>query len=277
VQEIGPFTMVAIRLLIGSAALLAVAAFRKPALPKTRQEWWALVVIGITNTAVPFALISWGQQHIDSTVSSILGGSFPLFVAVLAHFLLNDDRLTLARLVGVLVGFGGVVLLIGRGSSTSSEMEMLGQLAVLGAMLFYAYASIYTRLKAQGISLIIQSLVPLLVADAVLWLAVPFTELPFQLPQLVDTWVAILWLAVISSCVAYLLFFYLLHSIGPTRTALMSYMFPLVGVISGALFLDEKIDLRMIAGGALVLFSVLIVNDSLAGIWRWLKAQRQPG
>lgn len=274
VQEIGPFTMLAIRLLIGSAALLAVAVYRKPPLPKTRQEWWALVVIGITNTAVPFALISWGQQYIDSAVAAILSGSLPLFVAILAHFFLMDDRLNLVRLVGVLVGFGGVLVLIGGGSAAGGGLAMLGQLAMLLAMVFYAFAAIYTRLKAQGIPQIIQALVPLVVADAALWALVPFTELPFQLPRQIDTWIAIIFLAVISSCLAYLLYFYLLHSIGPTRTLFVTYMFPLVGVISGAVFLGEKIDLQMVIGGALVLFSVLIVNDTLGGLWRWWKSQR---
>jgi drug/metabolite transporter (DMT)-like permease len=274
VQEIGPFTMLAIRLLIGSAALLVVAIYKKPSLPQSRQEWWVLVVIGITNTAVPFALISWGQQYIDSAVSAILSGSLPLFVAVLAHFFLKDDQLNLARLVGVLVGFGGVVVLIGGGSAAGGGMGMLGQLAVLLAMVFYAFAAIYTRLKTHGISQIIQALVPLIVADAVLWLLVPFTELPFQLPRQVDTWAAIIFLAVISSCLAYLLYFYLLHSIGPTRTLFVTYMFPLVGVISGAVFLGEQIDLQMVIGGALVLFSVLIVNDTLGGLWRLWKIQR---
>ena len=92
VQEIGPFTLVAIRLLIGAAALGVVAAFRKLALPKTGKEWLALAVIGITNTAVPFVLMSWGQQYIDSAMSSIINVSKPLFVAVLAHFFLKDDQ-----------------------------------------------------------------------------------------------------------------------------------------------------------------------------------------
>ncbi|MEN8241434.1 MAG: DMT family transporter [Chloroflexota bacterium] len=276
VQEIGPVTMLAIRLLLGSLFLLAVAAFQKPAWPKSRQEWVVLAVIGITNTAVPFVLISWGQQYIDSTVSSILSGSVPLFVAILAHYFLKDDRLSLGRFVGVLVGFGGVVVLIGQGTAAGGGLGMQAQLAVLLAMVFYAFSAVYTRLKAHDISPVIQSLVPLIVADGLLWLLVPFTEMPFQLPEQLNTWGAILWLAVISSGIAYLLYYYLLHSIGPTRTLLVTYMFPLIGVISGAVFLGEQINLRMITGGALVLFSVLIVNNSLGNLWHWFKARRQP-
>ena len=159
----------------------------------------------------------------------------------------------------------------------SSGLGMLGQIAVLLAMLFYGFAAIYTRLKARGIPQIIQALVPLIVADALVWLIVPFTEMPFQLPQQVDTWGAILFLAIVSSCLAYLMYYYLLHAIGPTRTTFITYMFPLVGVISGAAFLGERIDLRMIAGGALVLFSVLIVNDTLGGLWRRWRNLGQPG
>ena len=111
VQEIGPFTLVAFRLLFGILGLLLVVAISRPEWPKTRRQWLALVLLGITNTAVPFTLISWGEQYIDSAVAAILNSTVPLFTMVIAHFALSDDRLSAARLAGLLTGFAGVVIL----------------------------------------------------------------------------------------------------------------------------------------------------------------------
>jgi len=114
VQEIGPFTLVAFRLLVGAAALGLVLLVRRQALPRRWENWAPLAVMGITNTALPFVLISWGEQTVDSAVAAVLTGGVPLFVLILSHFLIRDERITLPRLAGLLLGFGGVVLLAAR-------------------------------------------------------------------------------------------------------------------------------------------------------------------
>jgi drug/metabolite transporter (DMT)-like permease len=129
-------------------------------------------------------------------------------------------------------------------------------------------------LKGGEFPPIIQALGSLIAADVAVWLVVPFTELPFCIPQQLETWAAIFWLGVIGSFFGYLMFFYLLKSIGPTRTAFVTYRYPLVGVFAGAVFLGEQIHLRMLAGGAVVLLSVLIVNGALRELWRKMKTQR---
>jgi len=239
-----------------------VVAFTRPQWPGSRRLWLVLVVLGLTNTAVPFVLISWGELYIDSAVAAILNSTVPLFTMVIAHLFLSDDRLTLPRLVGLLAGFAGVIVILSRDLDFNGGFEgsVLGQVAVLIAALFYAGSGVYARRNTHGLSPIVQALVPLLVADSAIWLAVPLTESPFTLPQLSLTWLAVVWLGLVGSCFAYLLYYYLLHSIGPTRTTLVTYVFPLVGVALGVLFLNELLDWQLFVGGSMVVGSIAVVN-----------------
>lgn len=261
VQEIGPFTLVGFRLLFGVLGLLAVAAVRRPTLPRDGRTWRVLLFLGLINTALPFVLISWGEQFIDSAVASILNGTVPLFTLVIAHLFLHDDRITLARVLGLVTGFAGVVVLMSRDLEPEGlRGNLLGQGAVLAAAISYAVASVYARRNLRGVQPLVQALVPLLSADAVAWLAVPFVEWPLQIPALPMTWLALLWLGLLGSCLAYLLYFYLLHALGPTRATMVTYVFPVVGLILGVVFLGERADWNLALGALLISASIGVVN-----------------
>jgi drug/metabolite transporter (DMT)-like permease len=262
VQEIGPFLLVALRLLFGILGLTVVVIYTHPAWPKERRLWMALAVLGITNTALPFVLISWGEQYIDSAVAAVLNSTVPLFTMLIAHFTLRDDRITATRLIGLLVGFAGIIILLSRDLVSGAQANLLGQAAVLLAALFYAGSSVFARKNTQGLTPMVQALVPLVVADALMWLVTPLVEAPLALPSLPLTWLAIAWLGLIGSCLAYLLFYYLLHSVGPTRTTLVTYVFPVVGVVLGVVFLNELLDWQLFVGGAMVVGSIVLVNKS---------------
>ena len=263
-EEIGPFALVAWRVLFGILGLLVVVALKRPDWPKSRKVWGALAVLGLTNTAIPFVLISWAELHIDSAVASILNGSLPLFTTVIAHFALTDDKLTRQRILGLLVGFVGVFVLIRRDAGGDLEFNLLAQGAMILAVLFYAYSGIYARLNTKEVTPIIHALIPLITADVLLWGIAPVVESPFTLPTLAMTWWAILWLGLVGSCVAYLLYFYLLHSVGPTRSSMVTYTFPLVGVTLGVGFLGERLDFSLVLGALLILASLYIVNREKA-------------
>ncbi len=145
VQEIGPFTLVAFRLLFGLLGLSVVAAYTRPEFPKQRRMWLILTIIGFTNNALPYVMISWGEQYIDSAVAAILNSTTPLFAMVFAHLFLRDDRLTLPRLVGILVGFAGIVILVSRDLLSGLQINLLAQLAVLLASVLYAGTSVFAR------------------------------------------------------------------------------------------------------------------------------------
>jgi drug/metabolite transporter (DMT)-like permease len=260
-NEIGPVMVVALRMLFGVLTLLPVILIVRPAFPTRARDWVVLAVLGVTNTALPFVLISWAEKSIDSSVASVLNATVPLFTLIFAHLFLDDDRMNPARVLGLVSGFAGVVLLMSRdlniGGVTSG---LIGQAAMLLAAAAYGASAVFARRTTKKIAWLVQSAVPLVFGDALLWALLPTLEGSFKLPTLGITWIAVLWLGVLGAGVAYLLYFSLLHSVGPTRTMMVTYLFPLLGLVLGAIFLDEILDLRLVGGAILIVGGIVIVN-----------------
>ena len=261
VQEVDPFTLVSWRLLFGTLGMVAVIIWKRPSFPPQRSIWLALAVLGIINTALPFVLISWGEKSIDSAVASVLNSTVPLFTLVIAHLFLHDEPITARKAVGLLIGFAGVLVLMARDLEIGSlRAGVLGQAAVLLAAVSYASASVFARRTMREVSPLVPAVVPMACADAVVWSMATQVGEPGRLPALPITWVALLWLGLLGSCVAYLLFYHLLHSVGATRAVMVTYVFPVVGVALGVLFLNELTDWHLLAGAALVIASIAVVN-----------------
>lgn len=268
VQDTGPFTLVAFRLLFGLLGLLVIVAVQRPAIPRDPKVLLAFLFMGVFNTALPFTLISWGETRIDSGLASILNGTVPLFTIIIAHFWLHDEKITAPRIGGLVVGFVGVVILVSRDFGPNAlEGNILGQLAVIAASISYATAITFSRRHLRGQSPVVQSMMVLLIADAIMWLAIPAVQgvapeldFPNRLPVQPLAWFAIAWLGVLGSCLAYLLFFYLINSWGPTRASLVTYVFPIIGLILGIIFLNEHADWRLVVGSLLVVGGIGVVN-----------------
>ncbi len=264
VAETGPFTLVAFRLLFGLLGMLVVLRVSRQRFPRDRRTLLAFLFMGLFNTALPFVLITWGETRIDSSLASILNGTVPLFTIVIAHFWLRDEKITAPRLAGLVVGFAGIVVLVSRDLAHASlRGNLLGQFAVIGGAMSYAVAITFSRRYLRNQSPVVQSAMVLLLADAMLWLAAPAVERPLNLPNSPLAWFAILWLGVLGSCVAYMLFYSLINAWGPTRASLVTYVFPVIGLLLGIVFLHESADWRLLAGSALIVGGILVVNVRL--------------
>lgn len=258
--ELGPFYLVAFRLLIGFLGLLGITLLQRPEWPRSARVWLPLAVMGLINVAIPFTLISWGEVYIDSAITSILNSTVPLFTVLIAHLFLADDRMTWRKGGGLVLGFAGVLVLALRDVQGELQVNLLGQLAILLAALFYGASAVFGRRFAGGAPPVLAALAQLLVATTTMFIAAPLVEGPLVLPDLPTTWVALIWLGLIGSCLAYLMYFFLLRSIGASRMAMVAYTFPVVGVTLGVLFLGERLDAYMVLGAGLVLGSVWVVN-----------------
>jgi drug/metabolite transporter (DMT)-like permease len=259
VQEVGPITLVAFRVLFGLLFTLIVILFQRTPLPRTFKEWFPILLLGISNVAIPFFLISWGEQSIDSAVAAILDATVPLFTIIIAHLALHDDKMTVPKVLGLLIGFAGVIVLMSKDIGTTIG-PILGQAAVVLACVFYAGSSVFARKSTENTSGILRSAGPLISSTAVMWLATFAIERPLKIPQLPITWIALLWLGVLGSGFAFILNYYLIHEIGPTRTTMVTYLFPLGGVLLGVTFLGEHLSWQLLAGGALVIASLAVAN-----------------
>lgn len=264
-QETGPNMLVAFRALFGLLFGLVVIFFQRIPWPRSFKDWFPLLLLGLTNVAIPFFLISWGEQSIDSAVASVLDATVPLFTILIAHYLLHDDKITLPKMLGLLIGFAGVVVLMSKDLSNASTGSLLGQAAVILASAFYAGSSVYIRITTQDTPGIIRSAGPLISATAVMWLATILFESPVEIPRLGITWVALLWLGVFGSGLAFVMAYYLIHEIGPTRTTMVTYLFPLGGVILGVTFLNEQLTWQLVMGATLIVSSLVVANWNSAG------------
>jgi drug/metabolite transporter (DMT)-like permease len=260
VQEISPTMLVAFRALFGLLFGVVVILIQRVAWPRTFKAWFPLLLLGITNVAIPFFLISWGEKFIDSAVASVLDATVPLFTILIAHYLLQDDKITMPKLVGLLIGFAGVVVLMSKDLLNASTNSLLGQAAVILASIFYAVNSVYIRKTTEDIPGIVRSAGPLISASSVMWLATLLFERPVTMPQLEITWVALLWLGVFGSGLAFAMAYYLIHEIGPTRTTMVTYLFPLGGVILGVTFLNEPLTWQLITGAVFIVLSLVVAN-----------------
>jgi drug/metabolite transporter (DMT)-like permease len=259
IREVGPITLVAFRVIFGLLFCVIVILVQRVSLPRTFKEWFPLFVIGLTNIAIPFFLISWGELHIDSAVASILDATVPLFTILIAHFLLQDDKITVPKILGLVMGFGGIIILMSKDIGASSN-SLLGQLAVIAASIFYAISAIYIRKVTVDTPGILRSAGPLISASAIMWLGAFVFEAPVKLPQLEITWVALLFMGVLGSGLAFVMAFYLIHEIGPTRMSMVTYLFPLGGVILGVTFLQEQLTWQVIMGAVIIISSLVIAN-----------------
>lgn len=257
-----PITLVALRLFVGWLGLMLIAGRLRLSRPRRWETWRHLVFMGVVNTAVPFVLITWGEsgvRGVDSGVASVLNSTVPLFSIVLASAVFRAERVTGGKVLGLLVGFAGIVLLFSR--DLQQEWGGLApQLAIVAAAFCYAWASSYARRHLQGLHPVQVAAGQLLVADLLVWPAAVFFEgfAGQSLPWL--TVGSILWLGLLGSCLAYILYFHILQQWGATRTTLVTYLLPVVGVTAGALFLQEVVDWRLLAGGTLILSGVGAVN-----------------
>ncbi len=261
-ETLQPLTLVGLRLLIGWLALGVIMRWRGLTLPASWEIWRHLLVLGVVNTALPFVLITWGEsgdRGVSSGVASVLNSTVPLFSIVLSGMLLRREEVTLGTIIGLLVGFGGVMLLLSRNLGWDWR-NLLPQLAIVLAALCYAAGSAYARAKLRQVGPVTAAFGQLLVADVFVWAAALLFE-DFGGQQL--TWSAVgalLWLGVLGSCLAYIFYFFILQRWGATRTTLVTYLLPVVGVSAGALVLGELVDWRLLVGGLLILSGVGAVN-----------------
>ena len=261
VPAFGPASLVVLRVVIGGLLLWALAlATRRPI--AIRQHAPRLVILGLLNAALPYMLISAAELHLTASFAAILGATVPLFAAALGARLLGE-RLTVARIGGLVMGIVGVAVMVGWGPMALDVTTAAAVLAMLAASASYAGAGIYARLKLRGVPTFSLALGQQF--GAFVWLAVPGVVLaPQHAPSLaaIGSLVA---LGALSTALAYLLYFRLLERIGPTKTTTVTYLIPIVGMLGGALVLREPLTGGMLAGLALVLGSVLLVNEVRIG------------
>ncbi len=260
-QEIDPFAVVGWRTLLGFLGLVVILRLRRIPVPRDPTTLAKFAVMGLFNVAVPWLMITWAETRVNSGLAAVLNGSMPLFTTVMAHFALHDDKITGGRALGLIVGFIGVIVLVGSDINLANFLEgdLIAELALVGAVLLYAFSVTFQRRYLRGQNPVLQSTLSLGVGSFTVWVLTPLFQ-PYQIPTLPLTWTAVIWLGLLGSCLAFIMSYGLLNAWGPTRSSLVTYVFPVVGLILGAVFLHEALTWRLAIGAALVIAGIVFVN-----------------
>ena len=261
VSEVPPMTLVAGRLGVAAVMMWTLVRVRKLKIKQRPHLGWTFAVVGLLNGALPYTLISWGEQYIPSGWAALLQATTPLFTILLAHVITDDDRITAQKLAGVVLGFGGVGILMWPEIRAGVRTSVLGMLAIVGSSLSYAYASIYARSRLSDQSPMIAAagqfgmgfiyILPLALAIESPWTLNPST-------QAMLSWTA---LAVLGTVIAYTIYYELLKRTNATFTTMVTYIVPINGLLLGALVLNESLSPSLLLSLGLVLGGVLLVRQ----------------
>ena len=271
VEEVSPATVAAGRLTASVITLGVIVAFRRQFVAGWRKYWRLGIITGIANIVIPFILIPWGETHIPSGTASILNATTPLFTVILANWWigLGHETLTARRALSVLVGFVGVAVTIGPAafSLVSHGADgLIGELAVLIAAASYGVGGLLSR-RFTGSSRLVGPLCTQVPALIITGLVAVSWNPPTQLPSL-KVIGAIAILGALGTGIAYLLYFWLIYHVGPTRTSLVTYLLPCTALIWGGLLLKESVTWNALAGLALVLLGTVLANGTLTALFR---------
>jgi len=260
-QEVGPVTVVFFRIFFALLGLSAFYLLKRRGFP-FRKAWRLYLFLGIFNVALPFFLVSWSETHITSGLASILNSMQPLTTSLIAAIFIKEEKLTPQRIIGLLLGFGGVLVLMSNKLGNGMTNEAIGILAMVIAVFGYGSSGVFARLHNEGVKPEDQALGQFLLGIFFIIPAMLTFEAPFTLPVRPVSYVAFAWLGLLGSFFAAITWYSLLDEIGPSRVSMTTYMFPLVGVGLGALILHETVDWRVIVGGLMILGAIIIVNQN---------------
>ena len=260
VVTIPPFTVAFGRTALAALILYVVLRYRGLKLGSWGHLWGSFLVLGLFNGAVPYTLITWAEIHIDSGLAAILNALMPLFTVLLAHFFTQDEKLNWMKVIGIFLGFLGILALIGPAVLKGLGTHVIGQLAVVGAALCYAMAAIYGRRLKEIPPLV--SATGQLIGAALFTLPLSFIiDTPWQLSVTVLSLGALVCLSLLGTALAYILYYYLLARIGATNVSLVTYLLPITGVFWGALLLGERLHWSAFLALALILAGIAGVNN----------------
>jgi drug/metabolite transporter (DMT)-like permease len=262
VRGMTPTTVAFTRVALGAAVLLVAVGARGLRMPRDLHWWRHFAVAALISNAVPFSLLAWGEQHISSALTSVLNASTPLFSALMVWLFLHE-RLRPPQLFGLVLGFFGVAVAAGAGSADLARSSIGGDLAAVGAGACYGMGFTYAQRHLTGLTPLVASAGQLLMATVLLLPVAAATSASRGIHVTPWRLLSVGLLGVFGTGVAYVLYFRLIAEVGATRTAVVTYLIPVVAVAVGVLVLGEAFHLRLLVGGGLIVIGIVLLQGRL--------------
>ena len=258
--DLPPFTFAGIRFVLASLILTLMILARGVRWPRTRFDWILIAVSGALQFALNYGLVFWGEQHISSGLAAVLQSTFPVFGFLIAHMYLPYERMTTAKLIGVLLGFCGVVVIFSDQLTIAGRMALLGSVALVASAFFGSYSNVLVKAYGQKIDPQVLAAGQMICGFPPLLILGLLTEgNPFRFHW---TWMAIVslaYLVIVGSVVAFALYYWLVRHMDVTNTMLIALVTPVVAVILGMIVLHEKLNWRLFAGGACIISGIGLI------------------
>ncbi len=257
----GPVTIAFLRILLGAIPVVGLCFFKKIKIEAFSKDWYWFAAIGIINLVIPFFLIAYGVQKVQSNLAAILMASTPLSATVLAHFFTKNEKINFIKVLGVMIGFSGIVFLFSD-NILINENNIISALLILGGSTFYVIGGLLTlkvsNKKNENVtaSILIWATIFLLPITA-------FTEQPWNLNPRLDSTISLIYLGVFSTGLAWLMRFRILKNNGLVFQAQVAYLIPIFGIILGYIFLNEIITSKVIVAVAAVVLGIYFVRRSI--------------
>jgi drug/metabolite transporter (DMT)-like permease len=264
-----PLTVVFLRVLVAAVTLFLILKAMRIAIPADRQAWLAFFGMGLLNNAIPFSLIFWGQSQMPVSVAaglaSILNATTPLFTVIVAHLVTTDEKATPLKILGLLLGITGVATMIGLDALSGAGQSLIGYAACLGAALVYAFAGLFgRRFKRLGIAPLQAAFGQVAASSAIMLVIATVIDRPWTLPApgLVPI-MATVAMGIVSTALAYILYFQLLASAGATNLALVTFLIPVSGILLGIAVLGETLQFQHLIGMAFIAAGLAAIDGRL--------------
>lgn len=265
VRELPTLTIVALRVSLAALFLWGYVFATGVNVPKDKDLWIALATLGLINNAIPFGLIVYAQASISSGLASVLNATTPLFTILIAGTLLSDERFSGPKILGVAIGFLGVIVMIGTSALQGAEQNLIAQIASLGAAVSYGFAATFGRRFARlGIHPIVVATGQVTCSSLLLWPLAFWIDTPLNLPMPgVSVWWSMIGLALFSTSLAYVVYFKLLETVGATNLSMVTFLVPVSAILLGLVFLDESLSTVQLVGMFLIALGLALIDGRL--------------
>ena len=258
--EFGPLVLVEVRVIIAALFLLPIFLLRSDVSELT-SNWQKLSILSVMNSAAPFYLLTFATLSITGGFAGILNATAPIWAAMVAWVWLSD-RLNLSRIVGLVIGFAGVVLLIRDKVSLSFDGTTIAILAGILAAILYAIGGNYTKKHMSGMHPLAIATGSMVAASIVLFPVAVYLW-PSEMPSM-RSWIAVIIMGIASTGIAYILYFRLIRNVGPTKAITVTYLIPAFAMLWGAIFIDEKVTPSMLVGCSIIFVGTALATGMLS-------------
>jgi len=259
-EDLPPFTFAGIRFVIASVILYVYIRARKISLPRTRKDWTLLAITGILSFTLNYGLVFWGEQHVSSGLAALLQATIPVFGLVIAHFYLPGEQMTPAKIFGVILGVAGVGVIFSNQLTVAGTMALAGSAGLVVGSACAAYANVLVKSRGGNMEPAVLALGQMLIGLVpLLVIGIAFEGSPLDFHWTGMAILSLFYLAIVGTVIAFLLYYWLVQHMEVTKSMLIALVTPIIAVVLGIIILNEELNWRTVAGGAMIMLGIGII------------------